>query len=183
MGWALKLNLHDSGVESWFESWVWLHMTCSTLASGAAELSYRSWCLLIWLWKCLCLCVCLCVACTGGFSDPHISPEPTCKAWASIRPQLQTWRSFFKAPPATAPPEAGHRCRFRVNSNSPTPPVVFSPTPVVRGGCAGRFRGVGGCVSPRRPCAAGPVQKPGVDRCPSASSGFPATPPVWRKQV
>lgn len=42
MEWPLMLNLHDSRAESWFKSRVWLHMTCVTLASGAAESSYRS---------------------------------------------------------------------------------------------------------------------------------------------
>lgn len=37
--WPLKLNLHDSRADVWFESRVWLHMMCSIVASGAAESS------------------------------------------------------------------------------------------------------------------------------------------------
>lgn len=55
------------------------------------------------------------------------------------------------------------------------------PTLAARGGCAGRFPGVGCCGPSRRLCAAGPVRTPGEDRCPSASSGSPATPLTWRR--
>lgn len=70
-----------------------------------------------------------------------------------------------------------------VTDNVPLVPVVLGPTLAARGGCAGHSQDVLCCGAPRRPCAAGPLRTSGADRCPSASSGSPATPPVWRKQA
>lgn len=70
-----------------------------------------------------------------------------------------------------------------VTDNVPIVPVVLGPTLAARGGCAGRSQDVLCCGAPRRPCAADPLRTSGADRCPSASLGSPATPPVSRKQA
>ena len=169
----LMLNLHDSRVESWFESWsdcirhVLLKLRVQQNQAIVVNVSWFDF---------------VCASRTGGFSDPRFPPESIL-----VKPEPTYTCSFkhggvFTRLLQPLLPLRGRRLPpvwgFTL---LPTPPVVLSPTPAVRGGCAGRFQGARCCASPRKPCASGPLQTPAVDRCPSASSGSPATPPVWRK--
>ena len=107
-------------------------MTCSTLAPGAAESSYRSLCLLIWLNVCVCLCVCSSHRWLFGstFSPWVYSPEPD---YAS---------SFKHGGVLTRLLQALHRPRQAVSAllgltpNFSTPPVQSSPVQHYSG-CSG----------------------------------------------
>lgn len=154
-------------------------MTCSTLASSAAESSYRRWCLLILMCECVCVQLAQVAFQIHIYSPWVYSLRLSQPSHAALNKEYLQWllQPLIR-------PEANHRCPCGVISNFPLLIQSCSaPTPAVRGECASRFQGAWCCGSPRRPCAAGPVQTPGVDQCPSASSGSPATPPVWRKQA
>lgn len=107
-----------------------------------------------------------------------------------VKPEQVDARRFRRAeefPRLLQPPQHPRQLTAAPRGvRSDLPLLLWLPsetTLAARGECAGRFQGARCCGSPRRPCAAGPVQTPGVDRCPSASSGSPATPSVWRKQA